>query len=168
MIALCGEWRPRAERVLAACEKAGVRVSTAESCTGGLISACLTEMPGASRVFERGFVTYSNQAKSDLLGIPESLLLAHGAVSEEVARAMAEGALTHSAADMAVAVTGIAGPDGGSEEKPVGLVHLAVARKGAATLHRRVLFPGDRAAVRAATVALALEMLEHGATGHDD
>lgn len=134
-------------------------LATAESCTGGLIAATMTEIAGCSSAFERGFVTYSNQAKTDCLGVPEALLEAHGAVSEATARAMAEGALSHSRADVSVAVTGVAGPDGGTPEKPVGLVHLAAARHGRPTLHRVEHFPGDRAEVRAATTRTAFEML---------
>lgn len=134
-------------------------LATAESCTGGLIAATITEIAGCSSAFERGYVTYSNQAKMDCLGVPAAVLEAHGAVSEETARAMAEGALAHSRADAAVAVTGVAGPDGGTPEKPVGLVHLAAARHGRPTLHRVERFPGDRAAVRAAAARAAFEML---------
>jgi len=148
-----------ARNVLATGLEKHLRVATAESCTGGLIAAALTETPGSSAVFERGFVTYSNEAKMELLGVPAATLSAHGAVSEETARAMAEGALAHSRADAAVAVTGIAGPDGGSAEKPVGLVHFAAARKGKETRHLARVFPGDRAAVRAATVETALSLL---------
>ncbi|MBI5163501.1 MAG: CinA family protein [Magnetospirillum sp.] len=147
-----------ARPVLLALDAAGKRVATAESCTGGLIAAALTAIPGASTVVERGFVTYSNDAKTEMLGVPAALIATHGAVSAEVARAMAEGALAHSHADVAVAVTGIAGPGGGSADKPVGLVHLACAATGAPTLHRRAVFSGDRDAVRhqAAQAALAL------------
>src|SRR5215470_6594765 len=109
---------------------ANLKVATAESCTGGLVAGVLTEIAGSSDVLERGFVTYSNEAKMELLGVPEAMLAEHGAVSEPVARAMAEGALAHSHADIAVAVTGVAGPGGGSAAKPVGLVHIATARKG--------------------------------------
>jgi len=118
-------------------------LTSAESCTGGLIAACLTEVPGSSDVFERGFVTYSNKAKQELLGVPAEMLDQHGAVSEQVARAMAEGALEHARADIALAVTGIAGPAGGSAAKPVGLVHIACARRGHPTIHRKCTF-GDR------------------------
>ena len=113
-----------AESLLEACRTRGLKLATAESCTGGLIAALLTEIPGSSDVVERGFVTYSNEAKSEELGVPADLIAAHGAVSEPVARAMAEGALAHSHADLAVSVTGVAGPGGGSAAKPVGLVHL--------------------------------------------
>ncbi len=149
----------RAERLLEACRTKGLRVATAESCTGGLIAACLTEIAGSSDVVDRGFVTYANEAKRDLLGVPDELLMRVGAVSEEVARAMAEGALARSDADLAVAVTGIAGPGGGTAAKPVGLVHHACTGPGGAVLHRRVIYPGDRGAVRLATVATALDML---------
>lgn len=150
----------RAEKLLADARAKKLKIATAESCTGGLIAGLLTEIAGSSDVFERGFVTYSNQAKQQLLGVPEILLIQHGAVSEEVARAMAQGALAHSEADLAVAVTGIAGPGGGSPQKPVGLVHIAAARKGGTILHRECRF-GDigRHAIRIATVDTALEML---------
>lgn len=132
------------------------KLATAESCTGGLIAAALTEIAGSSDVVERGFVTYSNEAKSELLGVPADLIRSEGAVSEPVARAMAEGAIARSGADVAVAVTGIAGPGGATASKPVGLVHIACARKGGATLHERHVFPGDRGAVRLAAVGAAL------------
>src|SRR5580698_10364370 len=118
----------KARGLLAAAREKHLRVVTAESCTGGLIAGLLTEIPGSSDVVERGFVTYSNQAKEDLLGVPAALLHAHGAVSEPVCRAMADGALKHSLAQLSVAVTGIAGPGGGSAEKPVGVVYVATAR----------------------------------------
>ncbi len=153
----------RAERLLALCRTRGARVATAESCTGGLIAACLTEIAGSSDVVDRGFVTYANEAKQDLLGVPDELLVRLGAVSEEVARAMAEGALARSDANLAVAVTGIAGPGGGTTAKPVGLVHHACAGPGGAISHRRIVYPGDRGAVRLATVATALDMLIDGA-----
>jgi nicotinamide-nucleotide amidase len=147
-----------ARRLLAACEQRGWRLTTAESCTGGLIVACLTEIPGSSSVVERGYVTYDNRAKQELLGVPGTLFERVGAVSEEVARVMAEGALARADADLAIAVTGIAGPSGATPSKPVGLVHLAVARRGAATRHARAIFPGDRAAIRLATVDRAFEL----------
>jgi len=149
----------RASRLVAVCKSRGLSIATAESCTGGLIAGAITEIAGSSAVFERGFVTYSNEAKIELLGVPEEVLAGHGAVSEPVARAMAEGALHNSSATIAVAVTGIAGPSGGSAEKPIGLVHLACARRGKPTIHAREVFPGDRAAIRLGTVAKALEML---------
>jgi nicotinamide-nucleotide amidase len=149
-----------AEQTLAAARARKLTIVTAESCTGGLIAGCLTEIAGSSDVVERGFVTYSNSAKSEALGVPPSLIETHGAVSEEVARAMAEGALRHSRADLAVAVTGVAGPGGGTAAKPVGLVHLALARRGGATEARRMLY-GEigRSRVREETVVTALEML---------
>ena len=133
-------------------------LATAESCTGGLIAGACTDLSGSSDWFERGFVTYSNAAKSELLGVPAPLLAQHGAVSEPVARAMAEGALRHSAAQAAVAVTGVAGPTGGTPDKPVGLVWFAFALPGR-LLSEPMNFPGDRAAVRTATVRHALQRL---------
>ncbi len=134
----------------------GWRLATAESCTGGLIAATCTALAGSSDWFERGFVTYSNAAKTEQLDVDALLIAQHGAVSEPVVRAMAEGALLHSAADIAVAVTGIAGPGGGSADKPVGLVWLATAQRGTATQAERLQLAGDRAAVREQTVAAAL------------
>ena len=148
--------------VLDRCRRSGLRLATAESCTGGLISGCLTAIAGSSAVFDRGFVTYSNEAKTALLGVPAGLLARTGAVDEQVARAMAEGALRAAGAGVpvvTVAVTGIAGPEGGSRNKPVGLVHFAAARNDAETLHERHVFTGDRDAVRAATVEAALRLL---------
>lgn len=137
----------------------GLKLAAAESCTGGLITALLTEIAGSSDVVERGFVTYSNPAKAELLGVPEAMLAEHGAVSETVARAMVEGALARSQADIAVAVTGVAGPGGGSAAKPVGLVHIAAGRRGGAVLHQECRF-GDigRGAVRIASVEVALQL----------
>jgi nicotinamide-nucleotide amidase len=133
---------------------------TAESCTGGLIAACLTEIAGASDVVDCGFVTYSNAAKNRMLGVSLELISEYGAVSEPVARAMAEGALEHSGADISIAVTGIAGPGGGTKLKPVGLVHMAAAKRGQKTLHQKHLF-GDigRTAIRLATVAQAFKLI---------
>jgi nicotinamide-nucleotide amidase len=154
----------RAARLIKTCSERGLKSAMAESCTGGLVSAMLTEIAGSSAVVERGFVVYSNQAKQDLLGVPAAILAAYGAVSEETARAMAEGALAHSPADIAVSITGIAGPGGGGPGKPVGLVHFALARRGGATeaLERRY---GDlgRSAVRMASVSDALALLEKAA-----
>lgn len=135
-------------------------IATAESCTGGLIAGALTEIAGSSAAVDRGFVTYSNEAKTEMLGVPASVLARHGAVSETVARAMAEGALARSRADVTVAVTGIAGPGGGSAGKPVGLVHLAAARKTGETLHRECRF-GDigRRAIREGTVLAAFALV---------
>ncbi len=145
--------------VLDRCRQQGLRLATAESCTGGLIAGCLTAVAGSSLVFDRGFVTYSNTAKTAELGVPADLLAARGAVNEAVARAMAEGALAVAGLDVTVAVTGIAGPDGGSPGKPVGLVHFAAARSGYDTLHERHVFAGDRQQVRSATVEAALHLL---------
>ena len=150
----------RAEKLLEASRAQGLRIATAESCTGGLIAALLTEIPGSSDVFGRGFVTYSDKAKQDMLDVPAALLRQHGAVSEAVARAMAHGAVRNSTAQLSVAVTGVAGPGGGSEEKPVGLVHIAAARASEPTLHRECRF-GDigRGEIRLKSVETALEML---------
>lgn len=131
-----------ARALIASAKGQTLKIATAESCTGGLIAASLTAIPGASAVLDRGFVTYSNEAKTEMLGVPADLIGRRGAVSQEVALAMVDGALKHSRADIAVAVTGIAGPDGGSEEKPVGLVHIAAARRGGARLHEEHRF-GD-------------------------
>lgn len=135
----------------------GLWVATAESCTGGLIAGCLTDVAGSSSVVDRGFVTYTNAAKTEMLGVSADLIDRLGAVSEPVAAAMATGALNHSRADIAVAVTGIAGPGGGSVEKPVGLVFMALARRGGDVVVERHVFAGDRDAVRLATVRRALE-----------
>ena len=156
--------RQRAAALLALCEARGLTIATAESCTGGLVIAALTDIPGSSSVVERGFVTYSNAAKAQCLGVPASLIEAHGAVSEPVARAMAEGALEHSPAELAVAITGIAGPGGGTPAKPEGLVHFACARRGGGAVHARVAFGAiGRTAVREASVLKALEMLRAAA-----
>ena len=136
----------------------GLQLATAESCTGGLIAATCTELPGSSQWFERGFVTYSNEAKTESLGVDAALITAHGAVSEPVARAMAFGAVRHSAAQVGVAVTGVAGPTGGSMEKPVGTVWFGFMVQGQLRSEVRH-FDGDRAAVRAATVRHALQRL---------
>lgn len=151
----------RALSVLTRCRELGLSLTTAESCTGGLIAACLTEIPGSSDVVDRGFVTYSNEAKTALLGVPEDMLEVNGAVSEQVARAMAEGARERAGAGIAVAVTGVVGPGGGSAEKPIGLVHIACARIGTPTIHLRCAF-GDqgRAKIRELTVLTALELIE--------
>jgi nicotinamide-nucleotide amidase len=152
---------PLAAAIIAECARKKLRIATAESCTGGLVAAALTEIPGSSAVVDRGFVTYSNEAKSDLLGVPKALIERKGAVSQEVAVAMAEGALAHSSADLAVSITGIAGPDGGSAAKPVGLVHFGAARKGAATRHVERRFANEgRSAVRLAATAEALTLLQ--------
>ena len=150
----------QASALLQSCRKAGVTVATAESCTGGLIAGCLTEIAGSSDVVDRGFITYSNEAKNVMLDVPMRLIERHGAVSEPVARTMAEGALTHSLAVLSVAVTGVAGPGGGTVGKPVGLVHLACAKRGGETRHRAERY-GDlgRSGIREATIRTAMEML---------
>jgi nicotinamide-nucleotide amidase len=151
-----------AQIVLAQAREKRLRIATAESCTGGLIAGLLTEIPGSSDVLDRGFVVYSDRAKSDLLGIPGDLIADQGAVSEAVARAMAEGAVENSNAHMAVAVTGIAGPGGGTKLKPVGLVHIAAAREGHSILHEAHRF-GDigRSEIRLKSVEAALLLLQH-------
>jgi len=155
-----------AARVLRAGAARGWMLATAESCTGGMVAAALTDIPGSSSVFERGFVTYSNEAKSECLGVPLALIETRGAVSEAVARAMASGALAHSRADLAISVTGVAGPGGGTASKPEGLVHFACARRGGATTHARLEFGAlGRARVREASVKQALEMLLAAAEG---
>ncbi|MDX0953189.1 nicotinamide-nucleotide amidohydrolase family protein [Sinorhizobium medicae] len=138
----------------------GLKLATAESCTGGLIVGALTEVAGSSSVIDRGFVTYSNEAKIEMLGVAGETLAAHGAVSRETAVEMALGTVTNSASDFAVAVTGIAGPSGGSAEKPVGLVHLAAAGRDGAMRHREMRY-GDlgREAIRLATVRTALDLV---------
>ena len=153
--------RERAAALLKAYEQRSLMIATAESCTGGLVAALLTEIAGSSAVVERGFVTYSNEAKTELVGVPAGLIAAHGAVSEPVARAMAEGALAHSRAHVAVAITGIAGPGGATVAKPVGLVHLGLARRGAPVLHLERRY-GDlgREIVRRRAVEDALGLLE--------
>jgi nicotinamide-nucleotide amidase len=147
------------KNIISACKSNNLRLATAESCTGGLIAGCLTAVSGASDVLHHGYVTYANQAKINLLGIPASILGEHGSVSEPVSRAMAEGAIKSEDANIAVSVTGIAGPGGGSHEKPVGLVHISVARTDYETLHERHVFDGDRNAVRLQTIEAALELL---------
>ena len=149
-----------ADQLVAKCRAKGLRLATAESCTGGLIAAAITEIPGSSDVLDCGFVTYSNTAKTALLAVPESTLARHGAVSEAAARAMAEGALQRSSADITLSVTGIAGPGGGSAAKPVGTVHLSLASRQGLRLHELQNY-GDigRASVRHKTVIRGLEML---------
>ena len=151
----------RAGKLVSLCRARGLTVTTAESCTGGLVAAAITAISGSSEMFERGFVTYSNDAKTELLGVPAGLITAVGAVSEAVARSMAEGAVQNSHAHMAVAVTGIAGPGGGTKMKPVGLVHIAAARERRSILHEAHRF-GDigRSEVRMLSVVAALELLQ--------
>ena len=152
--------RQSATKLLAELQARSMMLATAESCTGGLISALLTEIPGSSAVVERAYVTYSNEAKMQCIGVPEALLTTHGAVSEEVARAMAEGALKNSNAHITVSVTGIAGPGGETPNKPVGLVHIAAVLKGQPTIHQECRY-GDigRSEVRLATVRSAIDLL---------
>jgi nicotinamide-nucleotide amidase len=152
---------PSPAEVLDAFKAAGKMLATAESCTGGMIAAALTDIAGSSAAVERGFVTYSNAAKAELLGVDPQVINAKGAVSSEVAEAMAEGALARSHADVAVSVTGIAGPDGGSEQKPVGLVWFGLSAGDRTTTEKKV-FSGDRAAVRRQAVEHALDLLLQG------
>lgn len=152
-----------AMEVLAACRARNWRLATAESCTGGLVAAALTAIADASEVVDRGFVTYSNAAKRTLLGVPGETIAAFGAVSDEVARLMAMGALSRAGVDLAVSVTGIAGPGGGTAEKPVGLAYLGVATKDGARSERHV-FPGNRTDIRRAATIRALEMLKETAS----
>ncbi|MDX2158771.1 MAG: CinA family protein [Hyphomicrobiaceae bacterium] len=152
--------RTDAEQLLAMLRQRGLSLATAESCTGGLIAALITDIPGSSDVFDRGFVTYSNDAKTDMLGVRSEVLTSHGAVSREAALAMAEGALLHSISQIAIAVTGLAGPGGGTREKPVGLVHLAAARIGSLPQHREYRFgPLSREAIRIQAVEVALALI---------
>ncbi|MBX9776709.1 MAG: CinA family protein [Xanthobacteraceae bacterium] len=157
----------QATALLALCRRKRLKIATAESCTGGLIAATLTEIPGSSDVVERGFVTYSNEAKETMLGVPGAMLRTVGAVSRETAEAMAKGALRQSHAELAISVTGIAGPGGGSPEKPVGLVHFAAASKHGHLVHHEKHF-GDigRSQVRHASVIEALAMLRELAEGY--
>jgi nicotinamide-nucleotide amidase len=149
-----------ARLVLTLGRQAGLMLATVESCSGGLVAGALTAIPGSSDVLDRGFVTYSNAAKTALAGVPAALIAEHGAVSEAVARAMAEGGMAAAGVGAAVAITGVAGPGGGTADKPVGLVHFAAARAGRPTLHQEMRF-GDigREAVRLASVQVALELL---------
>jgi nicotinamide-nucleotide amidase len=151
----------KAENLLIALRSRNLTLATAESCTGGLVAGLLTEIPGASDMFTHGFVTYANAAKEAMVGVRAALIKTHGAVSEEVARAMAEGAQAKAGSSMALAVTGIAGPGGATKDKPVGLVHIAAARAGHATLHRAFRFSGDRTTVRLQAVEAALELVQY-------
>lgn len=152
-----------AEKILSRCRARGLTIATAESCTGGMIAAALTAVPGSSDVVDRGFVTYSNQAKADMLGVAPALIEQFGAVSAETAAAMARGALAHAPVDLAVSVTGIAGPGGGSPDKPVGLVFFGIGRRDGDLRTERQFFAGDRAAIRRAAARHALEMLDAAA-----
>jgi nicotinamide-nucleotide amidase len=152
-----------AEQVLALCRERGWHLATAESCTGGLVAAALTAIAGSSDVVDRGFVTYSNEAKTALLGVPAETIATHGAVSAQTCAAMAKGAVGRAPVDLAVSITGVAGPGGGTPQKPVGLVYLGVARQGGAARVERRIFPGDRAEIRRTAVVLALELLREAA-----
>lgn len=156
------EFLSRAERLLAHCRASRIKIATAESCTGGLVAGLLTQIAGSSAVVDRGFVTYSNAAKRECLGVPPRLLKRYGAVSRQTATSMAQGALDHSRADMAVAITGIAGPGGGSDTKPVGLVYIAARSRNGIFVTREYRF-GDigRDPIRLASVAAALDLLEY-------
>ena len=155
------ELRIAATAVLDACRARGLKLATAESCTGGLVAGALTEIAGSSDVVDRGFVTYSNKAKQQMLGVPADTLREHGAVSAETAQAMARGALTRAGADIVVAITGVAGPGGGSPDKPVGLVHFAAAARSGKFTHAEMRY-GDigRGEVRHQSVLQALAMLK--------
>ena len=153
------EIREAADRVLLSCRSRRLKVVTAESCTGGLVAAAMTAIAGSSDVVDRAFVTYSNEAKREMLGVPWDAILGHGVESEPVARAMAAGALARSGADIAVSVTGIAGPGGGSADKPVGLVHFAAVRAGHEPIAERHVFPGDRDMIRRVSTITALALL---------
>ncbi len=151
-----------AAALVALCTQKRLRVATAESCTGGLAASAITAIPGASAIFTHGFVTYANEAKTKMLGVPAAMLAAHGAVSPEVAAAMAQGARERASANLAVSTTGIAGPEGGSAEKPVGTVWFGLATpRGVTTYHR--IFPGNRDEVRQASTDFALALLQQGA-----
>jgi nicotinamide-nucleotide amidase len=152
--------RKQTARLIARCRDAGVLIAAAESCTGGLLAALITTIPGSSEVFDRGFVTYSNAAKIECLGVPPHILETFGAVSRETALAMAAGALTHSNASLGISITGIAGPGGGTPQKPVGLVHFGLARKGGGTAAIENHFGAlDRDGVRSAAIAAAIDLL---------
>ena len=153
------ELRDKAKNLLELCQRKRLMLATVESCTGGLLAGCLTAVPGSSSVVERGYVTYSNQAKIEEVGVDPDLLAQHGAVSREVAAAMAAGALRHAPVDLAAGITGVAGPGGGSAEKPVGLVYVSAAAKNDLPEVRENRFDGDRDAIREASVAVALDML---------
>jgi nicotinamide-nucleotide amidase len=160
------ELRRSAKRLLELCRARGLRIATAESCTGGLVVAALTDIAGSSDVVDRGFVTYSNAAKQAMLGVPELTLDRHGAVSGQTATAMAAGALKNSQADLAVSITGIAGPGGGTKQKPVGLVYFAAARRDGKRIARKRLFGNiGRRRVRLRSVAEALRLLQRLAQG---
>lgn len=169
MTIFASELFDRAADLLSVLEERQLKLATAESCTGGLFAALLTEVPGSSAVLERGFVSYSNSSKTELLDVDAVLIMAHGAVSRQVAIAMAEGAVTRSQADIGVSITGVAGPDGGTSSKPVGLVHLATYRRGGIVRHKECRF-GDRARsdIRLATVSEALTLVLEAAGDEAD
>lgn len=160
------ELTQRTAHMLELAQKNNIMLATVESCTGGLLAGLITEISGSARVFERGFVTYSDRAKTSLVGVPPELIEAHGAVSEPVARAMAEGGLSKAGVQLAVAITGVAGPTGGSPAKPVGLVHFAAAAENAETLHEKRNFGSiGRSAIRLASLEVALDLFERQLAG---
>ena len=152
---------PLAKTLIKALQDANMTLAIAESCTGGLLGTTITNISGASSIFDRGFITYTNQAKQDILGVPATTIEDHGAVSEQTATAMAQGALTHSSADIAVAITGIAGPASGTNEKPLGTVYISYALKNAPHLTQKHHFKGTRDTVRTLSVETALDTLIH-------
>ena len=158
--------RNAATRLLDICRARGMKIATAESCTGGLVAAAMTEIPDSSDVLDRGFVTYSNAAKQSMLGVPAGTLKEHGAVSRQTAEAMARGALGRADVSLVVAITGVAGPGGGTKEKPVGLVHVAVSGPGTALRSKRLDIHGPREAVRSRAVTGALALLKETLDGH--
>ena len=139
-------------------KKQGIRIVTAESCTGGLLASLFTEIPGASEIFERGFITYSNDAKIENLGVPQKMIHSYGAVSSEVASAMAQGAIDNSHANLSIAITGIAGPDGGNADKPIGLVYIAISYNGNTSALKNI-FKGTRSMIRLQTLEKSLELI---------
>jgi nicotinamide-nucleotide amidase len=151
--------RDDAKKLLKICEYKGLKIATVESCTGGLLAGLLTAIPGSSAVVERGYVTYSNEAKAEEVGVDPALIEAHGAVSQQVAEAMAKGALDNAPVDLTASVTGVAGPGGGTAAKPVGLVYIGAALRGDGIEVRENRFDGDRDAIREESVRVALEML---------
>ncbi len=159
------EFTHLSETVLDICREARLKLATAESCTGGMVAAALTDIAGSSDVVERGFVTYSNEAKTELLGVPAAMIAAHGAVSAQVATAMAQGVLARAPVDLAVSVTGVAGPGGATSGKPVGLVYFGIMRKGGECRVERHNYQGERAAIRSAATERALELLLEAARG---
>ena len=163
-----GKLIEKSKLLIEECQSLSLTIGTAESCTGGLLSACLTEIPGSSNIFQGGFVTYSNDAKITTLNVSAELIEKVGAVSKEVACAMAIGALNRAETDLAVSITGVAGPDGGTNLKPVGLVHFGVATKHVASYHERHVFPGDRYNVRMQAVEMALVLLLRSTAGYTE